>query len=595
MPPDRLVGTSGMRHGTMPPGAADERPLDLRRPDRFTRPDFALTVRMEGTNDRGVSRFHSPTTAATPGGGRYRLPLFGQKGRDGPHRLSRQRAGRLPLFLTASKTNGKEGRPFSARTTDGGLTWRSSRSSGPSRSATRSCPPRSAFADRPPGDDRPADGPAAELDRRLRLARRRPVLVVPSISRARRRRGEPAEPASPGRRPALPDLRLPRTCRLGLRARLSGDRARPGATRSCSATTPAAAISATSASVVRARRQARRRLLLSRPAGPDRYLAATIWDPGPSNVPTRVPDRHPLSPNAGAIAMRKTFSSSFAFLACLAASAVGGELKTERVFGPEVATGPYKHPACLAELDNGDLFLVYYGGEGEYATETAVFGSRRKPGEAGWSTPKPIASDPIRSVGNGVVWQSPDGLVWLFYVVRDGQTWSTSRVQFKVSQRPARDVVRRLAAGQRAGPDGPQPPDRPLRRSLPPARLPRDRPRHRGRRRRQHVAVLPVRPESEDEDLDRVVRGSNPLGATSSRPWSSWSPATCSPTADAAATTTPRPSAISSAPSRSMAAGPGPRAWIHPSRTRTRPLTSSSSGVAGCCWSITTVSAAGRR
>ena len=33
-----------------------------------------------------------------------------------------------------------------------------------------------------------------------------------------------------------------------------------------------------------------------------------------------------------------------------------------------------------------------------------------------------------------VVWQAPDGLVWLFYVVRYGDTWSTSRVQFKVSR-----------------------------------------------------------------------------------------------------------------------------------------------------------------
>ena len=33
-----------------------------------------------------------------------------------------------------------------------------------------------------------------------------------------------------------------------------------------------------------------------------------------------------------------------------------------------------------------------------------------------------------------MVWQAPDGLVWLFYVVRYGQTWSTSRVQAKVSR-----------------------------------------------------------------------------------------------------------------------------------------------------------------
>ncbi len=111
-----------------------------------------------------------------------------------------------------------------------------------------------------------------------------------------------------------------------------------------------------------------------------------------------------------------------------------GELRIERVFGPEVPTGPYKHPACMTELKNGDLYLVYYGGKGEYAVDTAVFGSRLRKGSSQWTPPKPIAHDPFRSVGNGVVWEAPDALVWLFYVVRYGETWSTSRIQFKVSR-----------------------------------------------------------------------------------------------------------------------------------------------------------------
>jgi predicted neuraminidase len=125
-------------------------------------------------------------------------------------------------------------------------------------------------------------------------------------------------------------------------------------------------------------------------------------------------------------------------LLSLAATAVAGEFRVERVFGPEVPTGPYKHPAALAELDNGDLYLVYYGGAGEYAVETAVWGSRKKKGESTWSAPAAIARDPFRSVGNAVIWQAPDGLVWLFYVVRYGETWSTSRIQFKVSKDGAR-------------------------------------------------------------------------------------------------------------------------------------------------------------
>mgnify|MGYP001617163529 CR=1 FL=1 len=111
-----------------------------------------------------------------------------------------------------------------------------------------------------------------------------------------------------------------------------------------------------------------------------------------------------------------------------------GGLRIERMFGPEVKTGPYKHPARIEELKNGDLYVVYYGGEGEYATDTGVFGSRLKKGSRKWTTPMCIAHDPFRSLGTGVIWQAPDGLVGLFYVVRYGETWSTSRVQAKVSQ-----------------------------------------------------------------------------------------------------------------------------------------------------------------
>jgi predicted neuraminidase len=116
------------------------------------------------------------------------------------------------------------------------------------------------------------------------------------------------------------------------------------------------------------------------------------------------------------------------------ASAQPGGLQLRRVFGPEVPTGPYKHPACLTALDNGDLFLVYHGGTAEYASDTAVYGARLAQGSGDWTQPAVIARDPFRALGNAVVWQAPDGLVWLFYVVRHGATWSTSRIQAKVSR-----------------------------------------------------------------------------------------------------------------------------------------------------------------
>src|SRR5437870_466839 len=91
------------------------------------------------------------------------------------------------------------------------------------------------------------------------------------------------------------------------------------------------------------------------------------------------------------------------------------DLKVERVFGPEINTGDYKHPASFDELQNGDLYLVFFSGKCEYNdNRAAVFGSRiRKTGHR-WSSPLAIARDPFHSLGNPVVWQAPDGLIWLF-------------------------------------------------------------------------------------------------------------------------------------------------------------------------------------
>lgn len=124
-------------------------------------------------------------------------------------------------------------------------------------------------------------------------------------------------------------------------------------------------------------------------------------------------------------------------------------LPTELVAGPQVPTGKYKHPAAITQLANGDLFLAWFGGDGEYAANTGVYGTRlaaRRVGSVntgGWSRPSLLARDPFRAVGNPVVWQAPPkggepGLVWLFYVVRFGETWSEGRIAAKVSSDGAR-------------------------------------------------------------------------------------------------------------------------------------------------------------
>ncbi|RIK84896.1 MAG: hypothetical protein DCC67_04590 [Planctomycetota bacterium] len=122
----------------------------------------------------------------------------------------------------------------------------------------------------------------------------------------------------------------------------------------------------------------------------------------------------------------------------LLAPAAFGQIVIERVFGPEAPGGRYKHPAAIEELAGGDLYIAFYGGAGEYEGDTAVYGSRRAKGTDAWSTPRPIADTPDRSDGNPVVWQQPGGPVWLFYVVRYGETWADSIIKFKKSLDGAR-------------------------------------------------------------------------------------------------------------------------------------------------------------
>lgn len=109
------------------------------------------------------------------------------------------------------------------------------------------------------------------------------------------------------------------------------------------------------------------------------------------------------------------------------------DIAVEKVIGREYP-GAYKHPAAITELDNGDLFVTYYGGGGEYEDESKVYGIRRAKGTTIWSEPQLLADTPFRGEGNGIVWQAPDGLVWLFYVQRYGPTWSESRTKAKISR-----------------------------------------------------------------------------------------------------------------------------------------------------------------
>ena len=126
--------------------------------------------------------------------------------------------------------------------------------------------------------------------------------------------------------------------------------------------------------------------------------------------------------------------SALGFLGRGETVAAGDDLPAEVVIAADSdAPGPYRHPCCFDQLDNGDLYVVYYGGAGEYEGDTAVYGFRKPAGSDRWTKPQVIADTPGLAEGNAVVWQGPDGTVWLFYLTRYGETWSTSRIKYKTS------------------------------------------------------------------------------------------------------------------------------------------------------------------
>ena len=89
----------------------------------FTHPDFALTVRTNNI-DSGISRYFYSYDRGETWEGPCQLPNFGAPGTAARTDYIVNGRSDCMLFITAAKSNGEEGRPLCVRTTDGGATWR---------------------------------------------------------------------------------------------------------------------------------------------------------------------------------------------------------------------------------------------------------------------------------------------------------------------------------------------------------------------------------------------------------------------------------------------------------------------------------------
>lgn len=96
--------------------------VELTTPIDFTAPGFALTARM-GDIHVGPSWFFYTTDKGKSWNGPFKLPDFGHKGIAARTDYLVDGRRELTMFLTAAKSNGREGRVICVRTEDGGRTW----------------------------------------------------------------------------------------------------------------------------------------------------------------------------------------------------------------------------------------------------------------------------------------------------------------------------------------------------------------------------------------------------------------------------------------------------------------------------------------
>ncbi|WP_077735555.1 sialidase family protein [Bacillus sonorensis] len=94
---------------------------------------------------------------------------------------------------------------------------------------------------------------------------------------------------------------------------------------------------------------------------------------------------------------------------------------------------PQNHAANLLELDNGDLLCVWFGGTQEGIPDISIYMSRLEKGSSEWTQAEKLSDDPSRSEQNPVLFQEPDGRLWLMYTAQLSGNQDTAIVRYRTS------------------------------------------------------------------------------------------------------------------------------------------------------------------
>jgi hypothetical protein len=117
-----LIPQGDSLHGTELPGVEIPTPMACPGSIDFKHEDFALTTRMSSTK-KGPARFLYSYDRGHRWEGPFALPDFGRSGIAARTDYLADSGAVCTLFLTATKLDDKEGRPFCCRSQDGGKNW----------------------------------------------------------------------------------------------------------------------------------------------------------------------------------------------------------------------------------------------------------------------------------------------------------------------------------------------------------------------------------------------------------------------------------------------------------------------------------------
>ena len=97
------------------------------------------------------------------------------------------------------------------------------------------------------------------------------------------------------------------------------------------------------------------------------------------------------------------------------------------------ASGVQSHAANLSTLPDGSLACVWFGGTQEGLSDICVWFSRLAAGSNTWSEPERLSFDEARSEQNPILFNAPDGKLWLIHTAQRAGHQDTAVVRCRTS------------------------------------------------------------------------------------------------------------------------------------------------------------------